>query len=108
MRFFTVSDAKEARKSVFYATGFIGYFYILTFIIGFGAILLVSANPAFKDATGALLGGTNMAAVHGQCRWRQLLPRLYLGGGLRHHSGGRCRPDAGRRIGRFPTICTPA
>ena len=102
MRFFTVSDAKEARKSVFYATGFIGYFYILTFIIGFGAILLVSANPAFKDATGALLGGTNMAAVHGQCRWRQLLPRLYLGGGLRHHSGGRCRPDAGRRIGRFP------
>jgi cation/acetate symporter len=64
MRFFTVSDAKEARKSVFYATGFIGYFYILTFIIGFGAILLVSPNPAFKDATGALLGGTNMAAVH--------------------------------------------
>ncbi|WP_414160433.1 cation/acetate symporter ActP [Serratia sp. BNK-26-b] len=64
MRFFTVSDAKEARKSVFYATGFIGYFYILTFIIGFGAILLVSANPAFKDATGVLLGGTNMAAVH--------------------------------------------
>ena len=64
MRFFTVSDAKEARKSVFYATGFIGYFYILTFIIGFGAILLVSTNPTFKDATGALLGGTNMAAVH--------------------------------------------
>lgn len=64
MRFFTVSDAKEARKSVFYATGFIGYFYILTFIIGFGAILLVGPNPAFKDATGALLGGTNMAAVH--------------------------------------------
>ncbi|MGX5724978.1 cation acetate symporter [Metapseudomonas otitidis] len=64
MRFFTVSDAKEARKSVFFATGFIGYFYILTFIIGFGAILLVSTNPAFKDATGALIGGNNMAAVH--------------------------------------------
>ncbi|PHM68663.1 cation/acetate symporter ActP [Xenorhabdus sp. KJ12.1] len=64
MRFFTVNDAKEARKSVFYATGFIGYFYILTFIIGFGAILLVSPNAAFKDGTGALLGGTNMAAVH--------------------------------------------
>ncbi|MBQ4682128.1 cation acetate symporter [Aeromonas dhakensis] len=64
MRFFTVSDAKEARKSVFYATGFIGYFYILTFIIGFGAILLVSTNPDFKDSTGALLGGTNMAAIH--------------------------------------------
>nr|WP_279162735.1 cation acetate symporter [Plesiomonas shigelloides] len=64
MRFFTVSDAKEARKSVFYATGFIGYFYILTFIIGFGAILLVSTNPQFKDATGALIGGNNMAAIH--------------------------------------------
>ncbi len=63
-RFFTVSDAKEARKSVFYATGFIGYFYILTFIIGFGAILLVGPNPAFKDAAGALLGGNNMAAIH--------------------------------------------
>ncbi len=64
MRFFTVNDAKEARKSVFYATGFIGYFYILTFIIGFGAIVLVSSNPAFKDASGILLGGNNMAAVH--------------------------------------------
>ncbi|MDL4914751.1 MAG: cation acetate symporter [Enterobacterales bacterium endosymbiont of Blomia tropicalis] len=62
--FFTVADAKEARKSVFWATGFMGYFYFLTFIIGFGAILLVGANPAFKDASGALIGGTNMAAVH--------------------------------------------
>ena len=51
MRFFTVSNAKEARKSVFYATGFIGYFYILTFIIGFGAIVLVSTNPAISCPT---------------------------------------------------------
>jgi len=64
MRFFTVSDAREARKSVLYATGFMGYFYFLTFIIGFGAILLVGANPAFKDASGILIGGNNMAAVH--------------------------------------------
>ncbi|KGT92270.1 acetate permease [Erwinia typographi] len=64
MRFFTVSDAREARKSVFYATGFMGYFYFLTFIIGFGAILLVGSNPAFKDASGLLIGGNNMAAVH--------------------------------------------
>ncbi|RWR03081.1 acetate permease [[Pantoea] beijingensis] len=64
MRFFTVSDAREARKSVLYATGFMGYFYFLTFIIGFGAILLVGANPTFKDATGLLIGGNNMAAVH--------------------------------------------
>ncbi len=47
MRFFTVPNAKEARKSVLYATGFIGYFYILTFIIGFGAIVFVSTNPDF-------------------------------------------------------------
>ncbi|CAB3697154.1 cation acetate symporter [Paraburkholderia rhynchosiae] len=64
MRFFTVPNAKEARKSVFWATTWIGYFYILTFIIGFGAIVLVSTNPVFKDAAGKLLGGSNMAAVH--------------------------------------------
>ncbi len=64
MRFFTVSDAREARRSVFFATGFIGYFYILTFVIGFGAILLVGTNPYFLDGTGALRGGNNMAAVH--------------------------------------------
>ncbi len=64
MRFFTVPDAKEARKSVFWATTWIGYFYILTFIIGFGAIVLVSTNPDFLDAKGGLIGGGNMAAVH--------------------------------------------
>lgn len=71
MRFFTVKSAKEARKSVFYATGFIGYFYILTFIIGFGAILLVFNNPEYLDFAKQaiqggepLLGGKNMAAIH--------------------------------------------
>jgi cation/acetate symporter len=65
MRFFTVPDAREARKSVFYATGFIGYFYILTFIIGFGAIVLLTNNPEFLDSkTGGILGGNNMAAIH--------------------------------------------
>ncbi|MCC8986770.1 MAG: cation acetate symporter [Candidatus Contendobacter sp.] len=63
MRFFTVPNAKEARKSVFFATGFIGYFYILTFIIGFSAIVLLTTNPEFLDAAGKLKGGQNMAAV---------------------------------------------
>ncbi len=63
MRFFTVPNAREARKSVFFATGFIGYFYILTFIIGFSAIVLLTTNPAFLDAAGKLKGGQNMAAV---------------------------------------------
>ena len=64
MRFFTVPDAKQARQSVLYATGFIGYFYILTFIIGFGAIVFVSNNTDFMDNAGALIGGNNMSAVH--------------------------------------------
>ncbi len=64
MRFFTVPDAKEARKSVGWATVWIGYFYILTFIIGFGAITFVLTNPEFLDAKGALKGGGNMAAIH--------------------------------------------
>ena len=64
MRFFTVADAKEARKSVFYATGFIGYFYVLTFIIGFGAIVFVMNNPEYLDAAGKIFGGNNMAAIH--------------------------------------------
>lgn len=57
MRFYTVPDAKEARKSVFYATGFIGYFYILTVTIGFGAAVLVGQ----KVIMGIDKGG-NMAA----------------------------------------------
>lgn len=64
MRFFTVPNAKEARKSVLWATTWIGYFYILTFIIGFGAISFVLTNPEFLDAKGALKGGGNMAAIH--------------------------------------------
>ncbi|WP_263833214.1 cation acetate symporter [Sulfurospirillum oryzae] len=65
MRFFTVSDAKEARKSVFVATGFIGYFYILTFIIGFGAIVLLTNDPTYLDPIkGGIIGGGNMSAIH--------------------------------------------
>src|ERR1051325_5352822 len=64
MRLFTVPNAKEARKSVMWATGWIGYVYLLTFIIGFGAITFVLTNPEFLDANGALKGGSNMAAVH--------------------------------------------
>ncbi|KAB1074908.1 cation acetate symporter [Methylobacterium planeticum] len=72
MRFFTVSDAQAARKSVFYATGLIGYFYILTFIIGFGGIALLMSDPTyFKlgpagafDKLKDMIGGTNMVAVN--------------------------------------------
>jgi cation/acetate symporter len=64
MRFFTVPDAQAARKSVLWATGWIGYFYVLTFIIGFGAIVMVGTDPSFLDPAGGLRGGGNMAAIH--------------------------------------------
>jgi hypothetical protein len=68
MRFFTVPNAKEARKSVAWATTWIGYFYILTFIIGFGAITNLVTNPTDFYVGGELAkglkGGGNMAAVH--------------------------------------------
>ena len=72
MRFFTVADARAARKSVFYATGFIAYFYILTFIIGFGAITFLMTDDSFYqpgagdviNRVSNLIGGTNMAAIH--------------------------------------------
>jgi len=57
MRFYTVPDARAARKSVFYATGLIGFFYLLTFILGFGAMVLVG-----PDAIKAIDKGGNMAA----------------------------------------------
>ncbi|HET9514099.1 MAG TPA: sodium/solute symporter [Gemmatimonadales bacterium] len=57
MRFFTVPDAQAARRSVFYATGLIGAFYLLTFILGFGAMVLVG-----PDAIRGADRGGNMAA----------------------------------------------
>jgi cation/acetate symporter len=57
MRFYTVPDARAARTSVLYATGFIGYFYIIIPIVGFGAAALVG-----RDAIGAIDKGGNMAA----------------------------------------------
>ena len=67
MRFFTVGNAKEARKSVVYATGFIGYFYLLIAVVGLGGIVYLmdpNINSAYLDAAGKLIGGNNMAAVH--------------------------------------------
>jgi len=57
MRFYTVPDAETARRSVFYATGLIGAFYLMTFILGFGAMVLVG-----PDAIRAVDAGGNMAA----------------------------------------------
>lgn len=64
MRFFTVSDARQARVSVLVATGFITVFYTLLFVLGFGAIALLTTDPTYKDAAGAMIGGSNMVAIH--------------------------------------------
>lgn len=67
MRFFTVPNAKEARKSVFFATGFIGLFFLVTMVLGAGAIYIVGTNPAFYEGGqvgGKLIGGGNMPVMH--------------------------------------------
>ncbi|HCF4791564.1 TPA: cation acetate symporter [Pseudomonas aeruginosa] len=67
MRFFTVGDAREARKSVLYATGFIGYFFNVIFLLGLASIVIVSQQPRFfegGEAGGKLLGGGNMVVMH--------------------------------------------
>jgi cation/acetate symporter len=57
MRFYTVPNAQTARTSVGYATAFIGFFYLLTFILGFGAMVIIG-----RDAVTAVDAGGNMAA----------------------------------------------
>ena len=67
MRFFTVPNAKEARKSVFYASGFIGFFFLVVCVIGLAAIVIIGTDPQFfvdGKVGGKLLGGGNMAAMH--------------------------------------------
>ncbi|MEZ5788493.1 MAG: cation acetate symporter [Xanthobacteraceae bacterium] len=67
MRFFTVSDAKAARKSVLYASGFVGYFFNVIFLMGLAAIVIVGTNPEyFEDGKigGAIIGGNNMVVMH--------------------------------------------
>jgi cation/acetate symporter len=57
MRFYTVPDARTARRSVGYATAFIGFFYLLTFVLGFGAMVIIG-----QDAITKIDPGGNMAA----------------------------------------------
>jgi cation/acetate symporter len=67
MRFFTVGDAKEARKSVLYASGFIGYFFNVIFLMGLASILIVGRDPQFFEGGvvgGKIIGGGNMVVMH--------------------------------------------
>jgi cation/acetate symporter len=67
MRFFTVTDAKEARKSVLYASGFVAYFFNVIFLMGLAGIIIVGQNPEFFEGGtigGKMVGGGNMVAMH--------------------------------------------
>ena len=67
MRFFTVPNAKEARKSVFVASGCIGYFFMVVCALGLMAIVIVGQNPDFYEGGnigGKLIGGGNMPVMH--------------------------------------------
>ncbi|MEF8728004.1 MAG: cation acetate symporter [Accumulibacter sp.] len=67
MRFFTVGNAKEARKSVLYASGLAGFFFNVIFLMGLCAVIIVGQNPEFFEGGvvgGKLIGGGNMVAMH--------------------------------------------
>lgn len=67
MRFFTVPDAQQARKSVFIATGFIGFFFLIVAVLGLSAIVIVGQDAAFFEGGvlgGKMIGGSNMAVMH--------------------------------------------
>lgn len=71
MRFFTVPDAKQARKSVLVAAGCISYVFFMIILIGLGAIVILAQHPEYyttivKDGVSskALIGGANMVAIH--------------------------------------------
>jgi cation/acetate symporter len=72
MRFFTVGNAKEARKSVLYASAFVGYFFNVIFIMGLSAIILVGTKKEYFEKgiistateAGKVVGGNNMVAMH--------------------------------------------
>jgi cation/acetate symporter len=64
MRFFTVPDAQQARRSIGYAVVFIGYFQAAAVLIGFGAVALLSGQTEYVDESGRIAGGANMVSIY--------------------------------------------
>ncbi len=93
MRFYTVPDARTARVSVAYATAIIGAFYLLTFVLGFGAMVLVGQKAITRGRRRRQHGGADA------CRGRRRtgVPRIHFRCGVRDDPRGRGGPDAGRR-----------
>ena len=65
MRFFTVPNAKAARSSVVWAMFLIGFFYLLTTFIGFGARAFLGEAGVEAAGTGGNLAAPNLAAFLG-------------------------------------------
>lgn len=124
MRFYTVPDARAARRSVFFATGLIGAFYLMTFILGFGAMVLVGPDTIRQVEPGGnmaapllaeLLGGTAFLGFIAAVAFATILAvvaGLTLSGAaalshdlwvnvVRH---GKASPDEELRVARFATI----
>ncbi len=92
MRFFTVTNAQEARKSVFYASGIIAFFFNVIAIMGLSAIVLVGTNPKFfrgwRGRRQADWRRQHGGAAPGQGRWWQPAAGLFVCGGLCDDFGG--------------------
>jgi cation/acetate symporter len=105
MRFFTVTDAKEARKSVLYASGFVAYFFNVIFLMGLCGILIVGQNPEFFEGGtvgGKLIGGGNMVAMHlAKAVGGNMLLGFLAAVAFRHHPGRRVGSGAGRCFGHL-------
>jgi cation/acetate symporter len=124
MRFYTVPDARAARRSVFYATGLIGAFYLMTFILGFGAMVLVGPETIRQVEAGGnmaapllaeLLGGTAFLGFIAAVAFATILAvvaGLTLSGAaaLSHDlwvnvvRRGHASPDEELRVARVATI----
>ena len=64
MRFFTVPDAAQARRSIAYAVVIIGFFQAVIVIVGFAAIALLSGQTEYVDQSGRIAGGGNMVSIY--------------------------------------------
>ena len=65
MRFFTVPNAKAARSSVVWAMFIIGFFYLLTTFIGFGARAFLGEEGVEAAGKGGNLAAPNLAQFLG-------------------------------------------
>jgi cation/acetate symporter len=124
MRFYTVPEARAARLSVFYATGLIGFFYLMTFVLGFGAMVLVGSEEIRASDAGGnmaapllaeLLGGTPFLGFISAVAFATILAvvaGLTLSGAaaLSHDlwvnvvRGGRSESDEELRVARIATV----